>query len=218
MKKYFFILFVIYLLLTTYYLLFSIEPEITSKQIEFRKKEEKIIFKENVKIRQKENILLTDLAVKDEKNKIVEMKGNIQCFYVVDETNTIKLNTEFGKWNIEKNQMELWGSPFAVYKSSSGIEVKIHSDKVFYEGDFDVLKFYGNVILTYEKNIIKGNYAEYYYKDKKAIFKKDGDILPVIDYSDVHRGKFTSEQITALLPEKILVFEKNVYCRIYRGE
>jgi len=218
MKRHFLLLFVVSSLFTFYSLLFPGEPEITSKQIEFRKKEEKIIFKDNVKIRQKENILLTDWAVKDEKNKIVEMKGNIQCFYVVDETSTIKLNTEFGKWNIEKNQMELWGSPFAVYRSSSGPEVKIQSDKVFYEGDFDVLKFYGNVILTYGNNVIKGNYAEYYYKDKKAIFNKDGDIFPVIDYSDVHKGNFTAEKITALLPEKRLVFEKNVYCRIYRGE
>ncbi|MFN3967091.1 MAG: LptA/OstA family protein [Endomicrobiia bacterium] len=207
-----------WLLTTGYWLLFCIEPKITSKQIEFRKRENKIIFKENVKIFDDRNILFADYVVKDEKNKIVEMRGNINAYYAVDETGSIKLNTEFGKWDIEKNKAELWGSPFAVYRSSSGDEVEIHSNEVFYDGNFYILKFYGDVLLTYSSNTIRGNHCEYYYKDKMAVFKKDGDIVPVIDYSDIHKANFIADQITFNIPEKKLILEKNVYCKVFPGD
>ncbi len=211
-------LFICSLLITFCSSVFAIELKITSDQIEFLKKKDKVIFKDNVKINQKENVLFADLAIKDEKNGIVEMRGNINGYYVVDETGTVKLNTEYARYDIKKNEMELWGNPFVVYKTSSGAEVKIHSDKVLYQEDLKIFEFFENVSLTYKGNIIKGDYAQYYYKDKKVVFKKSNDIVPVISCSDKHKADFLAEEMTFFLAERKLILESNVYCKIFPGE
>lgn len=196
--------------------IYGSEPEITSKQVEFRQRENKVIFKDNVKIKYGNNLICTDLAIKDDKSNIVEMIDNIKGdYYLKKTTDTIKLTAKKGKWDFKKNELDLTGRPWILYISTNGTNMEIESDRIILDANTDISRFYGNIVLKHKHNIAKSQEAEYQKNDNMVVlFAKDG-ILPNLDYSNSHNAKFVAEKITILADKEKLILDKKVNVKIY---
>lgn len=194
----------------------GIEPQITSKLIEFRRNENKVIFKNNVNIKYGNNLLCSDTAVKDEKNKIVELSGNVKGYYFFNgTTDTIKVTAQNGLWDLNKREVELTGRPWVLYTSTSGQGIEIESDRVILDDKNDTVRFYDKIILHHKSGVARSELAEYEKKDGKITLFAKGDILPVFDYSGGVKAVFVAEKIALLPEEDKLNLEKRVDIKIH---
>ncbi|MDI6641849.1 MAG: hypothetical protein QME68_06025 [Elusimicrobiota bacterium] len=203
-----------YFVLSKYCFAFATEPKITSNQIEFRKKENKVIFKDNVKLTQNGNFILCDYALKDDTAKTVDISGNIKAYYLVDSTGTVELKTQFGKCKQDGSLYELWGNLHAVYTSTEMKKLEIFSDKVEINTELKKMTFMHNVVVNYEQTRAESDLTEYFYNDKKIVLVKNNDITPVVYYSDGYRVKSTADSITLLPEMKKATFIGKVYSEL----
>ncbi|OGS20872.1 MAG: hypothetical protein A2252_00555 [Elusimicrobia bacterium RIFOXYA2_FULL_39_19] len=193
------------------------EPRITSNRVEFKKFEEKVIFTGNVKMVFGNKILTADNAVKDDKLKIVDLSGNVQGYYVTDNTDTVKINTESGKLDINTNEMFFWGNAYTVYTSSSGKQINIKSSRVFLDDARKAIKFYENVTMSFEKSTAEAQQAEFLQNENKMYFFTVNGIRPVVNYANGYLGNFTADTITLFQDERKLIFENNVISKITKN-
>ncbi|MFH0807578.1 MAG: LptA/OstA family protein [Elusimicrobiota bacterium] len=184
--------------------------------LEFRMKENKMIYRKNVSAVVGKNFLTADYAVDDKSSKIMEMSGNINGYYIDETTGVLKIKADNGTYNSKTDQSKLWGNCWAIYTSSDGRIIEIKADLIDFNGITKEAKFYDNVSLAFEKNTAQSQFAQYFHDSKKIVMLKEKDFMPVVNYFGEYEAKFTAEKIMMMPEERKLYFENNVFSQITR--
>ncbi|OGS19938.1 MAG: hypothetical protein A3J83_01500 [Elusimicrobia bacterium RIFOXYA2_FULL_40_6] len=203
---------------------FSVQPPVAPSQflkadsMEFRMKENKTIYKNNVRAVVGKNLLTADYAVDDKSSKIMEISGNINGYYIDETTGVLKIKADNGTYNSKTEGSRFWGNCWAVYTSSDGRSIEIKADSIDFDGVTREAKFFDNVSLSFEKNTAQSQFAQYFHESKKIIMLKEKDFMPVMNYlgEGEYEAKFTAEKIVMTPENKKIYFENNVWSQITR--
>jgi len=185
--------------------------------MEFRMKENRTIYRKNVRAVVGKNLLTADYAVDDKNLRTVEMSGNINGYYIDENTGTLKIKADNGKYDALKEESQLWGNCWMVYTSSDGRSMEITADRISLDGKTKIADITGNVNLAYENNTARTQFAKYYHQDRKVVMMKENNFMPVVNYSNGYKADFTAEKITLMPEEKKLYFESSVFSKIAKN-
>jgi lipopolysaccharide export system protein LptA len=194
----------------------SQSPVITADTIEFRKKENTTIFNGNVKAVYEKYILTADYVKQDDSAGMIEARGNVRTYYSPSSSETINSSSSFARYYSTDKSTLLWGTPYILYKSTS-MQVKINADRISFNEKDDKINFDDNVLIAHEGHTAEGPHAIYYQKNEELYLFSDmiSTGMPSITYSKQYHTKFSAGQITIFLKEKMFIFEKAVFGRIY---
>lgn len=137
---------------------------------EYYNKDKIIKFTNNVKIELTNGKIFCDIATYNETGKIFRCESNVYAIIISTEDNsTIEIFSNFATYDQMVGKLEFFGDPYAIYKSSCGVEVyKLKSKEILVKEKEDKVVCQKDVFLTNSDGEVSCDIAEYFVLEKKV--------------------------------------------------
>ncbi|MFQ3675067.1 MAG: hypothetical protein SNJ64_00815 [Endomicrobiia bacterium] len=192
---------------------------------EYNRKDRLIKFSNNVKIELKNGKIFCDRAVYNENNKNISCESNVYAIMVSTEDNSsIEIFSSFARYRQAEMELEFYGDPYAVYKSSDGVQKNIlKANKFLLEEKKDKIVCKENVWLKNSDGEIFCNIAEYFISEKiiymnyvplvapnnKVIFNSKKEKLNIKTFSSNNAVFYINENKVQLNGDVEIIFQSD---------